>query len=173
MEAHAVNCHDFASEGLGRAVPYGIYDLRTKRGSVYVGQSADTAEFGVAALQRWWKEEGQPTYSESKQLLILADSGGCNGCRVKLWKVELQRFSDEIGLEIVVCHYPTGCSKWNPIEHQLFSPISGNWAGLPLGSFEIMLGAMRGTTTRAGLKVRAELVEGEFSKGQKVSAIQL
>lgn len=173
LAAQAVNCHDFASEGVGRAVPYGIYDLRTKRGSVYVGQSADTAEFAVAALQRWWQEEGQAAYSEAKQLLILADSGGCNGCRVKLWKVELQRFSNVSGLEIVVCHYPTGCSKWNPIEHQLFSPISCNWAGLPLRSFEIMLGAIRGTTTKAGLKVRAELVAGEFSKSQKVSEAEL
>ena len=173
LAGEAVNCHDFASEGLGRAVPYGIYDLRSKEGSVYVGQSADTAEFAVAALERWWQEAGQSEYSEAQKLLILADSGGCNGCRVKLWKVELQRFSDESGLEIVVSHYPTGCSKWNPIEHQLFSPISGNWAGLPLRSFEIMLGALRGTTTRGGLKVRAELVEGEFKKGQKVSPAEL
>jgi hypothetical protein len=127
-----VNVHDFPQEALGKAIPYGIYDLRHNRGTIYVGSSADTAQFAVAALARWWKEEGQVTYPEAKQILILADSGGSNGCRLRLWKQQLQEhLSDCYGLTVVVWNSPTGCSKWNPIEHRLFSYISLNWAGCP------------------------------------------
>lgn len=169
-----VNVHDFPQEALGKAVPYGIYDLTHNRGTVYVGSSADTSEFAVAALARWWEEEGQRTYPEAKRLLILADSGGSNGCRPRLWKHQLQKqLSDRYGLTVVVCHYPTGCSKWNPIEHRLFSFISLNWAGCPLRSFEMLLNYVRGTTTSTGLTVRAALLEGEYAKGQRVSDAQM
>lgn len=169
-----VNMHDFPQEALGKAVPYGIYDLAHNRGTVYVGSSADTPEFAVTVLARWWEEEGRVIYPEAKQLLILADSGGSNGCRSRMWKLQLQeQLSDRYGLTVMVCHYPTGCSKWNPIEHRLFSYISLNWAGCPLRSFDILLNYLRGTTTRAGLTVRATLVEGEYAKGQKVSDTQM
>jgi len=169
-----VNVHDFPQEAVGKAVPYGIYDLTHNRGAIYVGTSADTSEFAVSALAHWWEEEGQKLYPEAKQLLILADSGGSNGCRSRLWKQQLQeRVSDRYGLTVVVCHYPTGCSKWNPIEHRLFSYISLNWAGRPLRSFEMLLNYLRGTTTSTGLTVRATLLEGMFAKGLKVSDTQM
>lgn len=169
-----VNVHDFPQQALGKAIPYGIYDLTHNRGAVYVGSSADTAQFAVAALMRWWEEEGRVTYPEAKQILILADSGGSNGCRLRLWKQQLQEhLSDRYGLTVVVCHYPTGCSKWNPIEHRLFSYISLNWAGYPLRSIETLLNFIRGTTTKTGLTVRAALLEGEYAKGQKVSDAEI
>ena len=165
-----VNVHDFLSEAQGRAAPYGIYDLRRNEGAVYVGVSADTAEFAVAAIARWWEEMGQLTYPDAIQLLILADAGGSNGCRPRLWKEQLQsQLSDRFGILVTVCHYPTGCSKWNPIEHRLFSQISINWAGKPLRTFETMLGYIRGTTTTTGLKVKASLIEGIYETGKKVS----
>jgi hypothetical protein len=170
----AVNAHDFPQDAIGKAVPYGIYDVLRHCGTVYVGSSADTPEFAVAALARWWEEEGQAAYPEAKQILILADSGGSNGCRPRMWKQQLQEhFSDHYGLTVVVAHYPTGCSKWNPIEHRLFSQISQNWAGIPLRSFETMLNYIRGTCTQTGLTVRASLLEGEYAKGQKVSDKQM
>jgi Rhodopirellula transposase DDE domain len=169
-----VNMHDFPQEALGKAVPYGIYDLAHNRGAVYVGSSADTPEFAVTVLARWWEEEGRVIYPEAKQLLILADSGGSNGCRSRMWKLQLQeQLSDRYGLTVLVWNSPTGCSKWNPIEHRLFSYISLNWAGCPLRSFDILLNYLRGTTTRAGLTVRAALVEGEYAKGQRVSDTQM
>ncbi len=169
-----VNVHDFPQEAVGKAVPYGISDLTHHRGAVYVGACADTAPFAVAALSRWWEEEGRVTYPEAKHILILAESGGSNGCRPRLCKQQLQEhLSDRSGLTVVVCHYPTGCSKWNPIEHRLFSYISLNWAGCPLRSFETLLNSIRGTTTRTGLTVRATLLEGEYAKGQKVSDAQM
>ncbi len=127
-----VNVHDFPPEALGKAVRYGIYDLTHNRGTVYVGSSADTPEFAVTALARWWEEEGRATYPEANQLLVLADSGGSNGYRPRMWKQQLQeQLSDRYGLTVVVWDSPTGCSKWNPIEHRLFSYISLNWAGCP------------------------------------------
>lgn len=169
-----VNAHDFPQDARGKAVPYGIYDVLRNCGTVYVGSSADTPAFAVAALARWWEEEGQAASPEAKQLLILADSGGSNGCRPRMWKQQLQEhFSDRYGLTVVVAHYPTGCSKWNPIEHRLFSQISQNWAGIPLRSFETMLHYIRGTSTQTGLTVRASLLEGEYAKGQKVSDTQM
>jgi len=170
-EAEAVNVHDFLSEALGRGVPYGIYDVQQNNGVVYVGQSADTAEFAVEAIRRWWHEHGQKSYPKATKLLILADAGGSNGCRPRLWKEQLQsQLSDTLGLTITVCHYPTGCSKWNPIEHRLFSFISINWAGQPLRTFETMLNLIRGTNTRTGLTVSAHLLEGVFETGKKVTS---
>lgn len=169
-EAEAVNVHDFLSEALGRGVPYGIYDVQQNNGVVYVGQSADTAELAVEAIRRWWHDHGQKSYPKATKLLILADAGGSNGCRPRLWKEQLQsQLSDTLGLAITVCHYPTGCSKWNPIEHRLFSYISINWAGQPLRTFETMLNLIRGTSTRTGLKVSAHLLEGVFEKGKKIT----
>ncbi len=144
------------------------------RGSVYVGISADTPEFAVAAIARWWEEEGRVNSPQANQLLILADGGGSNGCRPRCFKQQLQeQLSDRYGLSVTVCHYPTGCSKWNPIEHRLFSQISLNWVGKPLRSLETMLTYLRGTTTSTGLTVRAALLEGIYEKGQKVSDAQM
>ena len=169
-EAEAVNVHDFLSEALGRGVPYGIYDVQRNHGVVYVGQSADTAEFAVHAIRRWWQDYGSPAYPQATELLILADAGGSNGCRPRLWKAQMQsQLSDTLGLAITVCHYPTGCSKWNPIEHRLFSQISINWAGQPLRTFATMLSLIRGTSTRTGLTVSAHLLAGVYETGKKVT----
>jgi len=125
--AEVVNAHDFPQDADGRAVPYGIYDLTYNHGSVYVGSSGDTAQFAVDVIARWWAERGRTLFPQADQLLILADAGGSNGCRPRLWKQQVQeQLSDRLGLTVTVCHYPTGCSKWNPIEHRLFSQISLN-----------------------------------------------
>jgi hypothetical protein len=172
QEAEAVNVHDFLSDALGRVSPYGIFDIERNEGVVYAGKSADTPEFAVAAVSRWWQEYGQAAYPEATRLLILADAGGSNGCRPRLWKEQVQsQLSDALGLSVTVCHYPTGCSKWNPIEHRLFSQISINWAGKPLRTFETMLGLIRGTTTQNGLKVLAHMLDGVFEKGKKVTDV--
>ncbi len=172
--AEAVNVHDFLTEGLGRAVPYGIYDVCANQGSVYVGTSGDTPQFAVAAIARWWEETGRVVYPGADQLLILADAGGSNGGRPRLWKQQLQeRVCDHLGLTVTVCHYPTGCSKWNPIEHRLFSQISLTWAGTPLRTWETLLGCIRATTTAAGLAVDACLLDGEFPTGQTVSNAEM
>jgi Rhodopirellula transposase DDE domain len=168
--ATAVNVHDFPQDALGRAVPYGIYDVTRNRGAVYVGESADTPAFAVEAIARWWEDEGRAAYPEAPHLLLLADAGGSNGCRPRRWKEQLQaRLSDRLGLVVTVCHYPTGCSKWNPIEHRLFGPISVNWAGQPLRCWETLLGYLRGTTTTTGLAVRAARLPGTYAPGQRVS----
>lgn len=165
-----VNGHDFLSEALGRAAPYGIYDLQRNEGAVYVGMSADTPEFAVTAVARWWEEVGREAYPDARELLVLADAGGSNGYRPRLWKEQLQsQLSDRLGLTVTVCHYPTGCSKWNPIEHRLFSQISINWAGQPLRTLETMLGYVSSTTTTTGLKVTASLIEGIYQTGKEVS----
>lgn len=170
LEAECVNDHDFKLDATGRAVPYGIYVVNHNKGYMYVGQSADTAEFAVDILARWWQEFGRLDFPDAPCMLILCDSGGSNGYRLRLWKVQLQKqLVDQLGLEITVCHYPTGASKWNPIEHRLFGPISTNWAGKPLRTFEIMLACIRGTTTQTGLKVSAFLVEKVYDKGIKVA----
>jgi len=174
QEAEAVNVHDFPHDALLRAVPYGIYDIGSNRGSVYVGTSADTPEFAVTALTRWWEDEGRQRFPHATQVLILADAGGSNSYRTRSFKLHLQeQLSDRYGLSVTVCHYPTGCSKWNPIEHRLFSQISLNWAGKPLRSLDTMLKYIRGTTTQTGLTVRAACLEGTFEKGQKVSDDQM
>ena len=173
-EAEAVNVHDFPHDALGRAVPYGIYDVTRNRGTMYVGSSGDTPEFAVDAIARWWESEGHPTFPHAADLLILADGGGSNGWQPRLWKQQLQaRLSDPLCLTVTVCHYPTGCSKWNPIEHRLFSHISLNWAGKPLRTWETMLAYIRGTTTTTGLKVRAFLQDGVYKTGQKVSDAEM
>lgn len=170
QEPEVVNVHDFRSDALGRAVPYGIYDLTHNRGSVVVGTSADTPEFAVAAIADWWDQEGALAFPGATQLLILADSGGSNGCRPRCWKQQLQeQLCDLRGLTVSVCHYPTGCSKWNPIEHRLFSQISSNWAGKPLRTWETLLAFLRGTTTTTGLEVRAVLHDQLYPTGRKVS----
>jgi len=169
-DARAVNDHDFEQEALGKAVPYGIYDLRHNHGYVYVGQSADTPQFAVEVIVSWWREFGQELFPNTDKILILADAGGSNGCRPRLWKQQLQeQLADQLGLEVTVCHYPTGASKWNPIEHRLFGPISINWAGKPLRTFEFMLACIRGTSTTTGLQVEAFLVEKMYAKGIKVT----
>jgi len=170
LEAEQVNDHDFKLDAKGRAVPYGIYVVNHNQGYVYVGQSADTAEFAVDILARWWQEFGQFDFPDAPCILILCDSGGSNGYRLRLWKVQLQeQLADKLRLSVTVCHYPTGASKWNPIEHRLFGPISTNWAGKPLRTFEIMLAYIRGTTTQTGLKVSAALIEKVYDKGIKVA----
>jgi hypothetical protein len=165
-----VNVHDFPGDAVARAVPYGLYDVVANRGWVYVGTSAETAAFAVDVIVCWWADEGRLLYPGVKRLLILADSGGANGCQPRLWKERLQRrLADEFGLEVTVCHYPTGCSKWNPVEHRLFGPISRNWAGIPLRTMDIMLSLIRGTQTRKGLVVKAAALDGVYETGQTVS----
>jgi transposase len=169
-EAEEVDEHDFPSAAECRAVPFGVYDLARNAGYMTVGVSNNTPQFAVKAISRWWREDGGPGYPGALELLILADCGGANGSTSKAWKVNLQReLCDGMCLTVTVCHYPTGCSKWNPIERRLFSLISTNWAGKPLKSLSIMLGYIRGTTTRTGLSVRACLDENTYLKGQKVS----
>jgi Rhodopirellula transposase DDE domain len=160
-----VNAHDFVSEAVCRAVPYGLYDLLANRGHVVVGTSADTPDFAVDAVSRWWVQYGCKRYREAERLLILADSGGSNGCRPRLWKRRLQGLADWYGLEVTVCHYPRGASKWNPVEHRLFSQISRNWAGVPLRTPALMLALLRGTRTEAGLQVTAEWLDCKYSRG--------
>ena len=174
IEPQPVNVHDFRQDALGRAVPYGIYDLIHKLGYVYVGNSAETGQFAVDAIAMWWESEGRAGFGGADRLLVLADAGGGNGYQPRLWKQQLQeQLADRLGLEVTVCHYPTGASKWNPIEHRLFGPISINWAGKPLCSFETMLAYIRGTTTQSGLKVKASLLDRHYDKGVKVSDQQM
>ena len=174
QQAEEVNVHDFPQDAVGRAVPYGIYDLVHNEGYVYVGNSADTSEFAVDAICQWWECEDRPAFPDESKLLILSDAGGSDGCRYHLWKKLLQeRLADRLGIEVMVCHYPTGCSKWNPIEHRLFSHISINWAGQPLRSFAKMLCYIQATTTETGLKVKAFLIDRVYEKGIKVSKKEL
>jgi Rhodopirellula transposase DDE domain len=169
-KAEEVNEHDFPGVAECKAVPFGIYDVARNEGFVYVGMSNATPEFAVHSLANWWKEEGRRMYPKASELLILADGGGCNGCRARAWKVYLQeRLCDTFGLTVTVCHYPTGCSKWNPVEHRLFSYISVNWAGKPLKTLGIMLGYIRGTTTATGLKVKAFLDERTYRKSPSLT----
>jgi hypothetical protein len=173
-QAEEVNEHDFPGAAKWRAVPFGIYDVAKNEGYVYVGISSDTPEFAVCSIAQWWKDEGCRVYPIGSELLILADSGGCNGCRARAWKLNLQeKLCDTFGLKATVCHYPTGCSKWNPVEHRLFSYISTNWQGKPLKTLEIMLGYIRGTSTATGLKVKAFLDRGIYKRGQRVRSEDL
>ncbi len=169
-KAKKVKDHDFRSEAKGIASPYGIYDVGQNYGVVVVGQSADTPEFAVNSIATWWLHHGSHQYLKAKRLLILADSGGSNGVRPRAFKKFLQeRIANAYGLEVIVCHYPTGASKWNPIEHRMFSEISKNWAGHPLESFEILLNFIRDTKTETGLHIEAYLDQREYEKGIKVS----
>ena len=165
-----VNEYDFASQAECLAVPYGVYDMTRNTGYVVVGLSHNTPEFAVATIARWWQEDGRVTHAGAKGLLVFADGGGGNGSRTRAWKVNLQeKPCDVYDLTVTVCHYPPGCSKWNPIEYRLFSEISKNWAGKPLRTLSIMLGYIRGTTTTTGLTVKAYLDEGTYRKGQMVT----
>jgi hypothetical protein len=164
-----VNVYDFVDKELGRANPYGVYDLANNAGWVSVGTDHDTASFAVATIRRWWLAMGSPLYPDVKELLITADGGGSNGSRVRLWKLELQQLSDDLGIPIRVSHFPPGTSKWNKIEHRLFSHISMNWRGQPLVSHEVIVNLIAATTTRKGLQVRAELDSNPYPKGIKVT----
>ena len=165
-----VKDHDFRSEAEGIAIPYGIYDVRANRGTVFVGTSHDTADFAVDNLVRWWQSEGRRRYDGAPELLLLADSGGSNGPSLRAFKYGLQtRLVDPHRISVTVCHYPSGASKWNPIEHRLFSEISKNWAGQPLRSYETILNHIRTTKTKTGLSVSAHLVDQEYPRGVKIS----
>jgi len=168
-----VNVHDFIDPKLSRAVPYGVYDINNNVGWVSVGTDHDTACFAVNAIRRWWRAMGKKRHPKARRLMITADGGGSNGYRVRLWKLELQKLADELKLPITVCHLPPGTSKWNKIEHRLFSFISINWRGKPLRSYRTIVQLIAATTTDAGLKVRAELDENKYPKGVKVSDAQL
>jgi len=168
-----VNVHDFIDRKLGRAVPYGVYDITNNVGWVSVGTDHDTAAFAVNAIRRWWRTMGRKRHPKANRLMITADGGGSNGYRVRLWKVELQKLADELKLPITVCHLPPGTSKWNKIEHRLFSFITINWRGKPLRSYRTIVQLIAATTTDTGLKVRAELDENKYPKGVKVSDAQM
>lgn len=168
-----VKVHDFADKELGKAIPYGVYDIASNAGWVSVGVDHDTAEFAVNAVRSWYASMGRERYPEADRLMITADGGGSNGSRVRLWKFKLQELADETGLTISVCHYPPGTSKWNKIEHRLFSPISQNWRGKPLTSRVAIVELIAATTTATGLKVRCELDERAYVKGVKISKAQM
>lgn len=173
-QAIEVHEHDFTSTAECRAVPFGVYDLRRNEGFVTVGVSNDTPEFAVNAIAGWWETNGRRAYPDASRLLILADCGGTNGCRCRAWKHRLQRaVCDRFGLAVTVCHYPPGCSKWNPIERRLFSQISMNWEGKPLRSLDLMLGYIRGTTTTTGLRVKASLDERTYRKGEAITTAEM
>jgi hypothetical protein len=173
QKAESVNTYDFIQDAQCRATPYGLYDVNRNRGMVSVGTSADTGQFAVDALRHWWRHEGRQAYPHADRLLLLADGGGSNGHRTRLFKSSLQHFANDSGLALTVCHYPTGASKWNPIEHRLFSQISNNWAGKPLRTLDTMLNYIRGTVTQTGLRVRAWLNEKVYPKKVKVSDAQM
>jgi len=164
-----VNIHDFVDPELGKAIPYGVYDVTNNEGWVSVGIDHDTAQFAVQAIKRWWQTMGRPRYPHAGELLITADGGGSNGSRCRLWKAELQQLANELGLRIHVCHFPPGASKWNKIEHRMFSHITQNWRGRPLISHEVIISLIANTTTRTGLKIRAELDGDSYPTGIKVS----
>lgn len=168
-----VRVHDFVIPELGKATPYGVYDVTHNLGWVNVGIDHDTASFAVESIRRWWLLMGQPLYPNARRLLITADGGGSNGSRLRLWKVELQKLADETGLEIAVCHLPPGTSKWNKIEHRLFSYISQNWRGKPLISHEVIVNLIAATTTRTGLKVRSQLDTQSYPTGTVVTDDEL
>jgi transposase len=168
-----VAVHDFPDPAVGKAIPYGVYDLGANSGWVSVGRDHDTAAFAVATLRRWWQQTGRQAYPHATRLLVTADAGGSNGYRLRLWKAELARFAADIGLAVTVCHFPPGTSKWNRIEHRLFSHISMNWRGRPLASHEAVVELIVATTTSTGLTVHAELDPSAYPKGIKVADKQL
>ena len=168
-----VKVHDFMDKELGKVAPYGVYDLTSNEAWVNVGTDHDTSVFAVESIRRWWYVMGRERYPDAKRLMITADSGGSNGARVRLWKVELQKFANETGLEIFVSHFPPGTSKWNKIEHRLFSAISLNWRGRPLVSHEVIVSLIENTTTRTGIKVRASLDMNQYPNGIKVADAEM
>lgn len=170
QKATPVNDHDFRSQGKGMAIPYGLYDPQANRGSVVVGTSHDTPEFAVEAIVSWWRGEGRRTYGQVCSLLILADSGGSNGARCRMWKYALQeKLVDPYQLRVTVCHYPSGASKWNPIEHRLFSEISKHWAGQPLTDFPTVVRLIGQTRTQTGLRVKCSLTTKDYPIGIKIT----
>jgi hypothetical protein len=172
-EPAPVRVHDFAIPELGKAVPYGIYDVSANAGFVNVGISADTGEFSVASIRHWWHEIGAARYPDAKQMLINADCGGSNGARLRLWKRELQVLANELGIEITVCHVPPGTSKWNKIEHRLFSFITQNWRGKPLISYLVIVQLIASTTTDTALTVACRLDESDYAKGIKITDAEM
>ena len=168
-----VRVHDFIIPERGKAIPYGVYDLTRNAGWVSVGVDHDTASFAVTTIRRWWHCMGRPVYPRSTSLLITADAGGSNGPRVRLWKWELQKFANRTGLSITVCHFPPGTSKWNKIEHRLFSYISTNWRGTPLVSLAVIVNLIATTRTQKGLRVRCELDRGRYAEGERVTDDQM
>lgn len=172
-QSESVNTYDFIQDAQCRATPYGIYDLGRNRGAVGVGISADTAEFAVDCLARWWQRGGRQSYPQAHDLLLLADGGGSNGYRSRLFKRQLQRWVDHSGVAVTVGHYPRGASKWNPVEHRLFSHVSLNWAAVPLRTSDTLLACLRGTRTTTGLQVDAWLMEKTYPTGVKVSNAEM
>jgi hypothetical protein len=172
-EPEKVRVHDFIIPELGRANPYGVYDIAKDNGWVSVGVDHDTAEFAVRAILRWWQEMGATAYPKATRLLITADGGGSNGSRVRLWKLELQALADELGIPIAVCHLPPGTSKWNKIEHRLFSFITQNWRGKPLVTHQVIVNLIAATTTKSGLQVRSEIDPRAYASGRKVTDAEL
>ena len=168
-----VQGHDFPSPEVPRAYPYGIYDIGRNAGFVNVGTDHDTGAFAVASIRGWWRAEGRKIYTNAKTILITADGGGSNGWRLRLWKLELQKFADQTGLGISVCHFPPGTSKWNKIEHRLFSFISSNWRGEPLRDYETIVNLIAGTTTAKGLKVTCRLDRRKYPTGREVTDEQM
>ena len=164
-----VNVHDFADKELGKAVPYGVYDVTASTGWVNVGTDADTGQFAVESIRRWWNTVGRSAYPHAARLLITADPGGSNGSRLRLWKTELAAFAEQAGLEVTVLHLPPGTSKWNKVEHRLFSHISMNWRGRPLESHEVIIETISAVTTKTGLKVQAVLDTSTYPKGIRIS----
>jgi len=172
-EPEVVRTHDFVDPALGRVTPYGVYDLAANAGWVNVGVDHDTAAFAVASIRRWWERDGRGRYPAARRLLVTADGGGSNGARTRLWKRELQGLADETGLAIDVCHFPPGTSKWNKIEHRLFSFISLNWRGQPLVSYAVILSLIAATTTAAGLRVESYLDTAPYPAGIKVTDAEM
>ena len=168
-----VRVHDFIDRDLGRVSPYGVYDLKQNEAWVSVGTDHDTAAFAVESIRRWWQNMGMARYPKARRLLITADGGGSNGYRVRLWKFELQKLADETGLEMAVCHFPPGTSKWNKIEHRLFSAITQNWRGKPLASHEVILNLISATTTKTGLVVRSGLDVSPYALGRTPSDAEI
>jgi len=168
-----VRVHDFLDAELGKAIPYGVYDLLRNEGWVNVGVDHDTAEFAVESIRRWWTRMGKKAYPAATDLLVTADGGGSNGSRTRLWKLELQRFADESQLGIHLSHYPPGTSKWNKIEHRMFCHITQNWRGRPLESLETVVNLIGSTTTAAGLRIRAGLDRNRYAKGLKVTTEEM
>lgn len=168
-----VDTHDFPDKELGKAIPYGVYDMKSNEAWVSVGISHDTGEFAVEAIRRWWRRMGKKRYKKPKRLLITADSGGSNGHRNRLWKYELQRLADQTGMIIEVCHYPPGTSKWNKIEHRLFCHITRNWRGVPLESLQVVVSLVGSTRTAEGLEVHCRMDENDYPKGRKISDAEM
>ena len=168
-----VKVHDFIDRELGKAIPYGVYDMTANAGWVSVGVDHDTAEFAVETVRRWWRQMGRRAYPEARRLLITADGGGSNGSRGRLWKFELQKLADALGLRISVCHFPPGTSKWNKIEHRMFCHITENWRGRPLVSHEVVVNLIGGTTTKGGLTIHSALDESSYATGRTVTDEQM